>query len=194
MGCSVAGDASVSATTAQPAPAEAPASDPTGASKALTPSHSEPASDVDECDSDYSEDDSARVWGAFMKAHANFDNDLKWRLPSGNTVEDTLYDAVLTGRSLTKPVESLVKTWVVDVDCSYTRSLFSVSDWEAIRAEVPPLPVANEEFGNFLSRFEQVWFDLARAVKCLFRLLSDESPDQRCRVSRSCPVHKASVR
>ena len=56
-----------------------------------------------------------------MDAFRAFDPALKWRLPSGKTVEDVLYNAYMSG-PLPGPVEALLYHWAVDVHVS--RSCF----------------------------------------------------------------------
>jgi hypothetical protein len=114
-----------------------------------------PASDSSVYDSSSFPDRPNRIWEACAKSYAAFDDGLKWRLPSGTTVEDVVYHAMLEDE-LPAPVEAMLQNWVIDLNNLKIKSLFSKADLAAIEARVPRLPVANEEFENYLVKFSEV--------------------------------------
>lgn len=92
---------------------------------------------------------------AFRASHSAFDGDLKWRLPSGSTVEDILHDAFFN-KSLESSVRTTICNWVIDLGNDKMKALFSETDWEVIKAQVPPLPAINKQLARSLLRFARV--------------------------------------
>jgi hypothetical protein len=99
---------------------------------------------------------------AFQKAYDEFRNKLKWRLPSNDTVEDIFYKAYTKKNpELPASVRNLIRNWIVDLGNESIRALFSDADWESIIAEVPTLPVVDQEFAQSLVRFAEVFPSVA---------------------------------
>jgi hypothetical protein len=98
---------------------------------------------------------SGRVWDSFDHSFVAFDDELKWRLPSGKTVEDTIHDSLAEDR-LSATQQSMLHNWILDVSSPKVKALFSKGDWAAIEACVPRLPAVNKEFEQFLGRFSGV--------------------------------------
>jgi hypothetical protein len=92
----------------------------------------------------------------FRTSYLTFKSDLKWKLPSGSTVEDILYDAYFN-KNLRPSVRNSIRNWVVDLSSEKMQTLFSESDWAAIKAEVPPLPDVDRDFVRSLTRFAKVY-------------------------------------
>jgi hypothetical protein len=92
----------------------------------------------------------------FRASYLTFKSDLKWKLPSGSTVEDILYDTYFN-KNLRPSVRNSIRNWVVDLSSEKMQALFSESDWAAIKAEVPPLPDVDRDFVRSLTRFAKVY-------------------------------------
>ncbi|KAA8893411.1 hypothetical protein FN846DRAFT_529679 [Sphaerosporella brunnea] len=69
-------------------------------------------------------------------------------------VEDVLY-AAYDPRGPAS-VSSSIRRWVLDLSNPHIQQLFSTEDWEAIKAEVPPLADLNPRFEKSLMRFDQI--------------------------------------
>jgi hypothetical protein len=120
----------------------------------IPPPHTPISSDVDSVDLSDSDDD-LKVHDAFRRSYAAFDDNLKWRLPSGTTVEDVFYDAYLT-KHLSSSLRATIYNWVVDLGSVKMRALFSKADWAAIRDQVSPLAPADSRFAQYLDQFSNV--------------------------------------
>jgi hypothetical protein len=93
---------------------------------------------------------------AFEHAYSSFNQDRKWVLPSGDIVEDILYEAF---RKRPPPdIRDCILNWTVDVGNRYMKALFKEKDWEAIQAEVKAVPPVPLPFAKELAtRFGQVY-------------------------------------
>jgi hypothetical protein len=91
----------------------------------------------------------------FRTSYSKFQDELKWKLPSGDTVEDILYKAY--DQKSRASVRNSIRNWVVDLGNKEMQALFSTTDWEAIKAEVPPLPSVDAQFAQSLVRFSKVY-------------------------------------
>jgi hypothetical protein len=92
----------------------------------------------------------------FEKAYCGFVLERKWTLPSGTVVEDALYKASKDKQAL-PDVLDCIRNWIIDVDNSNMKALFSEEDWAAIRAAVTPVPPVPRAFAqDVVTRFGQV--------------------------------------
>ena len=86
----------------------------------------------------------------FSCTFTSFRDDLKWRLPSGPTVEDILYREYYTP-GVPEEVRKSIQHWTVVVDNNYMRRMFDPQDWQAIQAKVKPLPALSRPVLNFFT-------------------------------------------
>jgi hypothetical protein len=99
----------------------------------------------------------------FRTANDSFQDDLKWKLPSGSTVEDLLYDAYWSKCSRPS-IRNLIRNWIVDTGSEKIKALFSESDWAAIKAEVEyrrylmlSATVLGRFYGSLRYKWTPVW-------------------------------------
>lgn len=78
-------------------------------------------------------------------------NDFKWRIPSGEFLEDILYECFKD-----EQVELAVHSWIVDTCDPRVESCFSEDDWKAICDEIPPLPETDPLLVQSMRRFMSV--------------------------------------
>lgn len=78
-------------------------------------------------------------------------NDFKWRIPSGEFLEDILYECFKD-----EQVESAVHSWIVDTCDPRVESCFSSDDWKAICDEIPPLAESDPLLVQSMRRFMSV--------------------------------------
>ena len=105
-------------------------------------------------DTEASDDGIDGIDGAFHRTHDSFKQDQKWTLPSGVVVEDVLFDVYCQSRS--PSVTTSIRNWILDLGNPEIQERFSESDWEAIMAEMPPLPELDPLFVQSLLRFDGV--------------------------------------
>ncbi|CAG8614654.1 6629_t:CDS:10, partial [Cetraspora pellucida] len=74
----------------------------------------------------------------------------KWFLTSGKYVENTIFEHC---KELTN--ESLLHSWIIDLDDQEAEELFTTEEWNEIRHEVQ-LPEVNETFVKSMMRFSDV--------------------------------------
>lgn len=108
--------------------------------------HSEDESSNEHSDEEF---DAADV--AFRCSYASFKPEQKWRLPSGRTVEDVLHGAY--NPKGPSSVSTSIRSWVLDLSNPKIQALFVQEEWNAIKAEVPPLPDIDPLFANSFTRF-----------------------------------------
>jgi hypothetical protein len=87
-----------------------------------------------------------------------FADESKWKLPSGSTVEDTLYNYfTLKGSRPTSEVSNAILNWIVMVDSKEMEDLFpEADDWLAILEQVKPLPRVSNTVLSRLAPFYSV--------------------------------------
>jgi hypothetical protein len=91
---------------------------------------------------------------AFRATYATFLPHLKWKLPSGATVEDTLYRNYNSHNSrLSSEVRTSIRNWIVMVDSQEMEDLFLPQDWQDILQHVKPLPQVEDTVLRYLARF-----------------------------------------
>lgn len=95
---------------------------------------------------------------AFQRSYSAFRQERKWRLPSGSTVEDILHEAYHKNLKTKHgaSIRNSIRNWILDVSDPKIQALFSTKDWEAIQAEIKPLPALDEHFIQSLERFNEV--------------------------------------
>ena len=91
----------------------------------------------------------------FHSTFTSFKHDLKWRLPSGSTVEDILFQQYYMA-GVPEEVRRSIRHWTVLVDNDDMRRMFLPQDWLAILAQVKALPRLGDPILNFLSQFHAV--------------------------------------
>ena len=79
----------------------------------------------------------------------------KWILSSGRCVEDIIFQK---GTQL--PAESLLHSWVIDLDDLGTKRLFTENEWQEIVSEICKKPKVDEFFAKSLARFRNVSYFL----------------------------------
>lgn len=121
-----------------------------------------PAFEGSDSDQDYLESEESdgmtppsNLDDAFRASYFNFKSDEKWHLPSGSTVEDVLYEAYWN-KKLRVSVRNSIRNWVLDIGSEKMENLFTKSDWTAIKAELPLMPVVDDKFARSLLRFSKV--------------------------------------
>ncbi|PKK66902.1 hypothetical protein RhiirC2_16403 [Rhizophagus irregularis] len=74
----------------------------------------------------------------------------KWILSSGTCVEDVIFEYC---KELS--AESLLHSWIIDLDDQEAEDLFTDEEWREIRSEIRKLPKVDEAFVNsMLPRFD----------------------------------------
>ncbi|RGB25445.1 hypothetical protein C1646_459379 [Rhizophagus diaphanus] len=99
----------------------------------------------------------------------------KWVLSSKKCVEDILFE-----HCERLPVESLLHSWVIDLDDQETESLFTTEEWNEIKRAVKKLPEVDSSFAGSMMRFADVktTSDLRRVLKTTSYLNEDEPYDR----------------
>jgi hypothetical protein len=117
----------------------------------------EPSSDDDTAEETTSRSKSkSRRDAEFRQAYYSFTDDCKWVLPSGDTVEETLFKAYFA-KSTPPQVRNAIGNWTLLVGDSDMQDLFHPDDWPAILARVKPLPSLDLEIAEELvQRFGSV--------------------------------------
>lgn len=77
--------------------------------------------------------------------------DRKWKLSSGEVVEDILYKTYKHSKQ-----EVLAHSWILDLGNNDAESLFSKLGWQEIRSHVPALPPADSSMAKLMSEFAVV--------------------------------------
>lgn len=77
--------------------------------------------------------------------------DHKWKLSSGEVVEDILYKKYRHSKQ-----ESLAHSWILDLGNNDVKSSFSKPGWQEIRRLVPALPPADPSMAKLMSEFAVV--------------------------------------
>lgn len=75
----------------------------------------------------------------------------KWVLSSKKCVEDTLFE-----HCERLPVESLLHSWVIDLDDQEAESLVTTEEWNEIQRAVKKLPEVDCSFADSMMRFADV--------------------------------------
>ncbi|CAG8502776.1 32845_t:CDS:10 [Gigaspora margarita] len=86
----------------------------------------------------------------FHECFANMSKAHKWFLASGKCVENTIFEHC---KELTN--ESLLHSWIIDLDDQEAKELFTTEEWNEIRHEVQ-LPKVNETFVKSMMRFSNI--------------------------------------
>jgi hypothetical protein len=117
----------------------------------------EPSSDDDTADETTSRSKPKSQRDAeFRQAYYSFTDDRKWVLPSGDTVEDTLFKAYFA-KSTPPQVRNAIRNWTLHVGDLDMEDLFHPDDWPAILVRVKPLPSLDLEIAEELvQRFGSV--------------------------------------
>ncbi len=77
--------------------------------------------------------------------------DQKWILSSGTCVENVIFEYC---KNLS--AESLMHSWIIDLDDQEVESLFTVEEWKEIHCEIRKLPEVDETFVKSMMRFANV--------------------------------------
>lgn len=86
---------------------------------------------------------------AFDSAYQAFDEERKWRLKSGRTVEDVLYQACCMGDGdVPFSVLALAQSWVIDLGSTIMEGWFERDEWREITGNVPKLAKPTELFAS----------------------------------------------
>jgi hypothetical protein len=117
----------------------------------------EPSSDDDTAEETTSRSKlKSRGDAEFRQAYYSFTDDRKWVLPSGDTVEETLFKGYFA-KSTPPQVRNAIGNWTLHVGDSDMEDLFHPDDWPAILARVKPLPSLDLEIaGELVQRFGSV--------------------------------------
>lgn len=75
----------------------------------------------------------------------------KWVLTSGKCIEDTLYE-----HCKELPNESLLHSWIIDLDDREAEELFTIEEWKEIQRETRKFPEVDETFVESMMRFADV--------------------------------------
>ena len=100
----------------------------------------------------------------FHSTYTSFRDGLKWRLPSGSTVEDILFREY-SRADLPEQVRKSIRHWTVLVDNEDMRRFFLPQDWQAILAQVKPLPRLSDPVVGFFKRNDGLSQQRLGAVK-----------------------------
>ncbi|GBB93852.1 hypothetical protein RclHR1_02240024 [Rhizophagus clarus] len=111
----------------------------------------------------------------FRESHKKMSVAHKWVLSFGRCVEDTLFE-----HCERLPVESLLHSWVIDLDDREAESLFTTEEWNEIQRAVKKLPETDRTFAGSMMRFSDVntTSDLRRVLKTTSFLNEDEPYDR----------------
>ena len=75
----------------------------------------------------------------------------KWILSSGTCVEDVIFE-----HCNKLSAESLLHSWIIDLDDQEAEALFTAEEWKEIRREIRKLPEVDETFVKSVMRFADV--------------------------------------
>lgn len=87
----------------------------------------------------------------FGESYARMNKTHKWILSSGTCVEDVIFE-----HCSKLSAESLLHSWIIDLDDQEAEALFTVEEWKEIRREIRKLPEIDESFVNSMMRFADV--------------------------------------
>ncbi|CAI2186185.1 20208_t:CDS:2, partial [Funneliformis geosporum] len=87
----------------------------------------------------------------FDESYAKMKKTQKWILSSGTCVEDVIFEYC---KELS--AESLLHSWIIDLDDQEAENLFTNEEWLEIRSEIRKLPKVDETFVNSMLRFANV--------------------------------------
>ena len=87
----------------------------------------------------------------FDESYAKMKKTQKWILSSGTCVEDVIFEYC---KELS--AESLLHSWIIDLDDQEAEDLFTNEEWREIRSEIRKLPKVDETFVNSMLRFANV--------------------------------------
>jgi hypothetical protein len=110
----------------------------------------------------------------FRCAYESFNDEQKWRLKTGRTVEDVLYKAYRKDPSSTAATRS-GRDWVIDLDDDSMRGLFEPEEWEEITASLPKIPSPNDDLVLYLSQFYDVCMADSIRDPCLLTSSADNA-------------------
>lgn len=102
-------------------------------------------------DADAEADEETDSVASFKDTHLKMVQDRKWKLSSGEVVEDILYREYKHSKQ-----EVLAHSWILDLGNNETESLFSQPAWQEIRGHVLDLPQANSKIAELMSDFAVV--------------------------------------
>ncbi|KAG0008162.1 hypothetical protein BGZ80_003784 [Entomortierella chlamydospora] len=75
----------------------------------------------------------------------------KWTLDSGSIVENILYEA---GKKLSVPHP--IQSFIIDMQDSYTKKLFSEKDWAEITSDIPKPTMYGQHASTYLATFDDI--------------------------------------
>jgi hypothetical protein len=75
----------------------------------------------------------------------------KWILSSGTCIEDVIFE-----HCNKLSAESLLHSWIIDLDDPEAEALFTAEEWKEIRREIRKLPEVDETFVKSVMRFADV--------------------------------------
>jgi len=87
----------------------------------------------------------------FDESYAKMKKTQKWILSTGTCVEDAIFE-----HCNKLSAESLLHSWIIDLDDQEAEALFTVTEWKEIRREIRRLPKVDETFVESLMRFTNV--------------------------------------
>jgi hypothetical protein len=87
----------------------------------------------------------------FDESYAAMNKTHKWILSSGTCVEDVIFEYC---NKLS--AESLLHSWIMDLDDREVESLFTAKEWSEIKSEIRKLPDVDETFIESMMRFADV--------------------------------------
>lgn len=108
---------------------------------------------INNASSEYQEDEDEDddLVASFKDTYLKMVQDHKWKLSSGEVVEDILYKKYKHSKQ-----ESLAHSWILDLGNNDVESSFSKPGWQEIRRLVPALPPADPEMAKLMSEFAVV--------------------------------------
>ncbi|CAG8689651.1 7436_t:CDS:10, partial [Cetraspora pellucida] len=87
----------------------------------------------------------------FHKYFTDMSKAHKWVLTSGKCIEDTLFE-----HCKELPNESLLHSWIIDLDDREAEELFTIEEWKEIQRETRKFPEVDETFVESMMRFADV--------------------------------------
>src|SRR5207247_3647776 len=87
----------------------------------------------------------------FDESYAKMKKTQKWILSSGTCVENVIFE-----HRNKLSAESLLHSWIIDLDDQEAEALFTVEEWKEICREIRKLPEIDETFVNSVMRFVDV--------------------------------------
>lgn len=113
------------------------------------------------------EDEDDNLVASFKDTYLKMVQDHKWKLSSGEVVEDILYKKYRHSKQ-----ESLAHSWILDLGNNDVKSSFSEPGWQEIRRLVPALPPADPSMAKLMSEFAVV----SSAYYVLSSITSTQAP------------------